>query len=482
MQPIPALCELTALALSQKLESGELTAVEITKAYLEAIRLRDGEAHAYLETWPEDALAEAAASDHRRAEGKPLSQWDGVPVAVKDNMVVRGRVCSCASKMLERFVSPYDATVVARLRAAGLPLLGRLNMDEFAMGGSTENSAFTPTRNPRDLSRVPGGSSGGSAAAVAAGMAPWALGSDTGGSIRQPAAFCGVVGAKPAYGAVSRYGLVAFASSLDQIGPLAKTARDAACLLDIVAGPDWRDATSDPLILGDYAARMPEDVKGLRLGLISECFGPGLSEEVRKAVLAAAERFERLGATVKEVSVPSLPHALPAYYVISSAEASSNLARFDGVRYGHRAESYVDLDELYRQSRREGFGMEVKRRVMLGAFVLSSGYQDQYYLQALKVRELLRHDVQTALEGCDALLSPVAPTTAYRLGEKSGDPMEMYLGDIYTVPANITGLPAVSVPCATSGLPVGLSLMGGKNSLATLLGAAEVFEQGGMEA
>ena len=479
MKPIPALCSKPVAELLSLLCSGQATSVEITQAYLNAIAARDEQVHAYLEVYAQDALSQAAASDARRAAGRPLSPLDGVPVAVKDNMVMEGRVCSCASKMLASFRSPYDATVIQKVKAAGMPILGRLNMDEFAMGGSTENSAFGVTRNPWNLDCVPGGSSGGSAAAVAAGMAPVALGSDTGGSIRQPASFCGVVGVKPAYGAVSRYGLVAFASSLDQIGPLCKTVEDAALMLDVICGPDPRDATSDASLTHGYAARLSMDLSGLTLGLPRECFGKGLGAGVRAAVEAAAETFRRLGAQVREVSVPSLPYALSAYYVISSAEASSNLARFDGVRYGYRAKEYADLDELYRKSRQEGFGMEVKRRILLGTFALSSGYQDQYYLKAQQARELLRYEAGEALKACGALLTPVAPTPAYRLGEKTGDPMEMYLGDIYTVPANITGLPAISVPCGLSaeGLPIGMCLLGARDSLALVLGAGAAYER-----
>ncbi len=479
MKPIPALCSKPVTELLSLLCAGQTTSVEITRAYLDAIAARDEEIHAYLEVYAEDALSEAAASDARRAAGRTLSPLDGIPLAVKDNMVMRGRVCSCASRMLASFRSPYDATAVQRVKAAGMPILGRLNMDEFAMGGSTENSAFGVTHNPWNLDCVPGGSSGGSAAAVAAGMAPVALGSDTGGSIRQPASFCGVGGVKPAYGAVSRYGLVAFASSLDQIGPLCKNVEDAALVLDVICGPDPRDATSDAALTHGYAARLNTDLTSLTLGLPRECFAEGLNAEVRAAVEAAAETFRRLGAQVREVSIPSLPYALSAYYVISSAEASSNLARFDGVRYGYRAGEYADLDELYRKSRQEGFGMEVKRRILLGTFALSSGYQDQYYLKAQQARELLRYEVGEALKLCGALLTPVAPTPAYRLGEKTGDPMEMYLGDIYTVPANITGLPAVSVPCGLSGagLPIGMSLMGERDSLAALLGAGAAYER-----
>ena len=479
MKPIPALCQKTMTELCALLDGGQITSVEIVQAYLRAIDARDGEVHAYLETYPDDALREAAEADARRVKGQKRSPLDGVPIAVKDNLVMRGRVCSCASRMLASFRSPYDATVIQKLHDAGMPVLGRLNMDEFAMGGSTENSAFGVTRNPWKLDCVPGGSSGGSAAAVAAGMAPAALGSDTGGSIRQPAGFCGVVGVKPAYGAVSRYGLVAFASSLDQVGPLCKTAADAALLLDVICGGDSRDMTSDPPLARPCAGRAVRDLSGLTVGLPVECFGEGLDVQVRAAVEGAAKALGALGATVCEVSIPSLPYALPAYYVISSAEASSNLARYDGVRYGYRARDCASLDELYRKSRQEGFGAEVKRRILLGTFALSSGYQDQYYLRALKARELLRHEAAQALERCGALLSPVSPTPAYRLGEKTGDPMEMYLGDIYTVPANITGLPAVSIPCGRSseGLPIGMSLMGARDSLPLLMDAAIAYER-----
>lgn len=356
MKPIPALCQKTVTELCALLDGGQITSVEIVQAYLRAIDARDGEVHAYLETYPDDALREAAESDRRRAQGRRLSPLDGVPIAVKDNLVMRGRVCSCASRMLESFRSPYDATVIQKLHAAGMPILGRLNMDEFAMGGSTENSAFGVTRNPWKLDCVPGGSSGGSAAAVAAGMTPAALGSDTGGSIRQPASFCGMVGVKPAYGMVSRYGLVAFASSLDQIGPLCKTAADAALVLDVICGGDPHDMTSDPTLAQPCAVREARDLSGLTVGLPRECFGEGLDQQVCAAVEAAAEALHRLGMQVREVSIPSLPYALPAYYVISSAEASSNLARFDGVRYGYRARAYADLDELYRKSRQEGRG------------------------------------------------------------------------------------------------------------------------------
>ncbi|HNW85718.1 MAG TPA: Asp-tRNA(Asn)/Glu-tRNA(Gln) amidotransferase subunit GatA [Candidatus Limiplasma sp.] len=482
MRPYPEICKLTVVELIAALKGGELTASDITQAYLDSIAAQNGVINAYLDVFAKDARKEAAASDARRQAGCPLSALDGIPVAVKDNMLVEGTRCTCASKMLQDFVSPYSATAVEKLRAAGMVLLGKLNMDEFAMGSSTENSAFGVCRNPWALDRVPGGSSGGAAAAVAAGMAPVALGSDTGGSIRQPASFCGVVGVKPAYGTVSRYGLVAFASSLDQIGPLCKTAEDAAMVMSVIAGRDRRDATSDATLASEFPLTDLPTLTGLTIGMPRECFGEGLSMPVYHAVQAAAEQLRAMGANVVEVSVPSLPYALSAYYVLSSAEASSNLARFDGVRYGYRVREYADLDELYRKSREEGFGLEVKRRIMLGTFALSSGYQDQYYLKAQQARELLRYEFGLALENCDALLTPVAPTYAYKLGEKTADPMEMYMGDLYTVPANLTGLPNVSVPCGCAEengerLPVGMSLLGARDSLGKLLSIAAAYER-----
>ena len=476
------ICRLTAAQLAKALAEKALSSVEIVEAYLDSIARQNGSLNCFLDVYADTALAEARASDTRRLGGKPLSALDGVPAALKDNILVKGRKCTCASRMLADFVSPYDATATLRVKAAGMPILGKLNMDEFAMGGSNETSFFGPARNPWALDRVPGGSSGGAAAAVAAGMSPVALGSDTGGSIRQPASFCGVVGAKPAYGTVSRYGLVAFASSLDQIGPLCKTAEDAALVMNVIAGHDEHDATSDASLEADFALSAPESLEGLTLGLPAECFGKGLDERVSDAVRAAADRLAAMGARLTSVSLPTLPYALSCYYVLSSAEASSNLARFDGVRYGYRAPEYADLDELYRKSRQQGFGDEVKRRILLGTFALSSGYQDQYYLKAQQARELLRYEFGQALTSCDALLTPVAPTPAYRIGEKSADPMAMYMGDLYTVPANLTGLPAVSAPCGCveeggALLPVGMSLMGAKASLPRLLSIAAACER-----
>ena len=481
MRPYPDICKLTLVELAAALAGGELTSAEITQAYLDSIAAQNGTINAFLEVFAASARKDAAQSDLRRQSGKPLSALDGIPIAIKDNMLVEGTKCTCASKILADFVSPYNATVVEKLRAAGMVLLGKLNMDEFAMGSSTENSAFGVCHNPWSPGRVPGGSSGGAAAAVASGMAPVALGSDTGGSIRQPASFCGVVGVKPAYGTVSRYGLVAFASSLDQIGPLAKTAQDAALVMGVIAGHDRRDATSDATLSTDFTPDTLTSLEGLTIGLPKECFGDGLSMPVYHSVQAAAEQLRAMGAKVVEVSIPSLPYALSAYYVLSSAEASSNLARFDGVRYGYRVKEYADLDELYRKSREEGFGIEVKRRIMLGTFALSSGYQDQYYAKAQQARELLRYEFGLALTACDALLTPVAPTYAYKLGEKTDDSMEMYMGDLYTVPANLTGLPNISVPCGFAQengerLPVGMSLLGARDSLKKLFSIAAAYE------
>ena len=456
------LIELPLYTLSRKLASGELSSREATAAYLQAIKEKEPSIGAYLTVLEESAMKKAAEVDEKRAAGKTLSPLAGVPAGIKDNICTKGVRTTCASKMLENFVSPYNAGVIERLEEADAVLLGKLNMDEFAMGSSTENSFFKVTHNPRDLSRVPGGSSGGSAAAVAANEAAFALGSDTGGSIRQPAAFCGVVGMKPTYGTVSRYGLVAFASSLDQIGPLTRTVRDSAMVMDTIAGHDRRDSTSIKMDAVSYGEKIGQSIRGMKIALPEEFFGEGLSDEVRKGIEEAALQFQALGAEIVKVSMPTLSHALPAYYIISSAEASSNLARFDGVRYGYRAADYDDITSLYKKTRSEGFGAEVKRRIMLGTFALSSGYYDAYYKKALQVRTLIVNDYNRIFEKCDFILSPVAPTTAYKIGEKTADPLSMYLGDIYTVPVNIAGLPSLSMPCADApdGLPIGMQLIG----------------------
>lgn len=475
------LTEMTAAALSEAMEKREISSVEAAKAYLDTIREKDGEIGAYLTVTEEEALASARRADEKRAAGETLSPLAGVPGGIKDNICTRGVKTTCASKMLENFVPPYDAAVMERLQAQGFVMLGKTNLDEFAMGSSTENSYYHLTRNPRDPSRVPGGSSGGSAAAVAAGEAAFALGSDTGGSIRQPAAFCGVVGMKPTYGTVSRYGLVAFASSFDQIGPLTRDVRDNALVLSAIAGHDRRDATSVRRDGGSLAGEIGAGVKGMRIALPREYFGRGIDARVSGAVQAAARRLESLGARVEEVNMESLGHALPAYYILSSAEASSNLARFDGVKYGFRAENCENMDQLYKNTRSEGFGKEVKRRIMLGTFVLSAGYYDAYYKQAQKVRTLIVEDFARVFRSCELILSPVAPTTAYAIGEKTADPLTMYLGDVYTVPVNIAGLPALSLPCGAdeNGLPIGIQLIGPAFSERRLYRAGYALEQSG---
>ncbi len=474
--------EITGLSLrelSAALQGRAVSSVEATGAYLAAIRQKEPSVGAYLSVLEGAAMQKAASIDDRRIKGEALPPLAGVPIGLKDNICTKGFKTTCASKMLENFVPPYDAHVAQLLDEAGTVLLGKLNMDEFAMGSSTENSYFQVTHNPRDLSRVPGGSSGGSAAAVAAGEAAFTLGSDTGGSIRQPAAFCGVVGMKPTYGTVSRYGLVAFASSLDQIGPLTRDVRDNALVMDCIAGHDKRDTTSLPMEKLNYSAEIGKDIRGMKIALPKEFFGEGLADDVKEGILTAAKQFRALGAEVLEVSMPTLAHALPAYYIISSAEASSNLARFDGIRYGYRAAEYDDITQLYKKSRSEGFGAEVKRRIMLGTFALSSGYYDAYYKKALQVRTLIRQDYDRIFADCDCILSPVAPTTAYKLGEKTADPLSMYLGDIYTVPVNIAGLPALSMPCGVSpeGLPIGMQLIGKAFSEPVLYRIGRAYER-----
>lgn len=474
--------ELTKKSLSElasALENKEISSVELTREYLNSIAKNEEKIGAYITVDEKSALDSAAAVDQKRANGEKLSPLAGIPAAIKDNICTKGTKTTCASKMLADFVPPYDAHVIERLKANDFVMLGKLNMDEFAMGSSTENSAMKITHNPCDTDRVPGGSSGGSAAAVAAFEAAYTLGSDTGGSIRQPASFCGVVGMKPTYGSVSRYGLVAFASSLDQIGPVTHNVRDNAMVLNAIVGHDRRDATSIDRVYGDFTAELGKGVKGMKIGLPKEFFGEGISSDVKECVLSAAKVYESLGAEIVDLSMPSIDHALAAYYVISSAEASSNLARFDGVRYGYRTSEFEDIDELYRKSRSEGFGAEVKRRIMLGTFALSSGYYDAYYKKALQVRNMIMKDFDEVLTKCDLILSPVAPTVAYKIGEKAADPLTMYLGDAYSVPVNIAGVPAISIPCGVGegNMPVGMQLMGKPFSEATLYRAAYAFEE-----
>lgn len=474
-----AIIDMTISELSQELQARRLSAEETALAYLEQMERREPQVGAYLTVTREAALKQAKEVDQKRAKGESLPVLAGIPAGIKDNICTKGVKTTCASRMLENFLPPYDATVMERLQNQSLVMLGKLNMDEFAMGSTTENSYYQATKNPRDLTRVPGGSSGGAAACVAAQEAAYAIGSDTGGSIRQPAAFCGVVGMKPTYGAVSRYGLIAFASSLDQIGPITKNVADNALVMNALAGKDPRDATSLDHQWDDFTGEIGKEVKGMRIALPKQYFGEGISPGVKDAVLAAAKQYEALGAVVEEADLPALEYALPAYYVISSAEASSNLARFDGVKYGFRAKDYENIDELYKATRTQGFGKEVKRRIMLGSFVLSAGYYDAYYKKALQVRTLIQREFHRALQSHDLILAPVAPTTAYRLGEKTADPLQMYLGDVCTVPVNIAGIPSLSLPCGENedGLPVGMQLIGPAYSEPMLYRAGYAFEQ-----
>lgn len=467
--------------LSALLRSGELSALELTEAALARLDATEPSIGAFLTRTPERALATAREVDEARARGEDLPALAGVPVAVKDNICVQGVRCTCASRILGNYTAIYDATVTERLGRARMPILGKTNLDEFAMGSSTENSALGVTRNPHDLSRVPGGSSGGSAAAVSAGQAPLALGSDTGGSIRQPASYCGVTGLKPTYGRVSRYGLVAFASSLDQIGPIARDVRDAALLLESIGGHDPRDSTSASLAMPDLTAALTGDVRGLRVGVIAELTGEGIAPEVQDATEAAVAVLEGLGASVGRVSLPSVRHAVPVYYLVAPAEASSNLARFDGVRYGHRTAAKVaDPVEMYARTRAEGFGPEVKRRILTGTYALAAGYYDAYYLKAQKVRTLLAREFARAFESFDVLVSPTAPDVAFRIGEFVDDPIAMYLADICTIPVNLCGLPGLSVPCGvapSSGMPIGLQLITPAFAEDTLLRAGDAYQR-----
>lgn len=468
---------------AEALRKKEYSAVQLTQAYLDQIDAKDKTIGAYITVTAERALERAKAFDGGKDSVCDISPLAGIPCAVKDNMCTKGVKTTCASKMLGGYVPPYSAHVVERLEQSGAIILGKLNMDEFAMGSTTENSAFKVCRNPMDTDRVPGGSSGGSAAAVAAKEAVYTLGSDTGGSIRQPASFCGVVGMKPTYGSVSRYGLIAFASSLDQIGPITSTVFDNALVLNAIVGHDRKDATSVKRIYEDFTTDIKKGVKGMKIGIPLQFFGEGISGDVKAAVLAAAEAYRTMGAELVEVSMPSIDYALSAYYVISSAEASSNLARFDGIRYGYRCDEYDNIDEFYRKNRSEGFGMEVKKRIMLGTFALSSGYYDAYYKKALQVRSLVRKDFDAAFEKCNFIISPVAPTVAYKIGEKVGDSLQMYMGDAYSVPVNIAGIPALTLPCGTGegGMPVGMQLIGPAFSESILYRAGFAFENRGSE-
>ena len=471
--------KLTVHELKEKLAKKELTVQEITKAYVDKINEKEKDIGAFITTLCDEALEEAKDIQEKIDAGEIKGELAGIPIGIKDNMCTKGIKTTCASKMLENFVSPYDATVVEKLKKQHMIDLGKLNMDEFAMGASTEYSAFHITRNPRNLNTVPGGSSGGSAAAVAANLVPWALGSDTGGSIRQPAAFCGVVGLKPTYGLVSRYGLVAFASSLDQIGPITKDVEDAAILLNVIAGHDERDTTSENREKVDYTKCLKNDVKGLKIGVPREFFGEGINEEVKEKLEAAIEKYKEMGAEVEEFSLDIADYALATYYIIACAEASSNLGRFDGIRYGYRAKNFTDLKEIYRNSRSEGFGDEVKRRIILGTYVLSSGYYDAYYKKAQQVRTVVRKEFDKAFEKYDILLTPTSPTVAFEIGTRSTNPLEMYLADICTVSVNIAGLPGISIPCGedSKGMPIGMQLIGNRFEEEKILNAAYTYEQ-----
>ena len=467
------LYELTVHELVEKLDKNEITVQDITNAYVDRINEKEKDIHAFVTVTTEDAIQKSKNVD------KTKSKFAGIPIGIKDNICTKGVKTTCSSKMLENFISPYDATVVEKLNNEGIISLGKLNLDEFAMGASTEYSAFGTTKNPWDLNRVPGGSSGGSAAAVAANMVPWALGSDTGGSVRQPASLCGVVGLKPTYGLVSRYGLVAFASSLDQIGPITKDVEDAAMLLGIIAGHDERDSTSVNKEKIDYTKKLKEGVKGLKIGVPKEFLGEGINEEVKKSIQEVAKTYEKLGATVEECSLDIAEKALATYYIIACAEASSNLGRFDGIRYGYRTKEYEDLNDIFVNSRSEGFGAEVKRRIILGTYVLSSGYYDAYYKKAQKVRTFIKNEFDKLFKKYDVLLTPTSPTVAYDIGTRSKNPLEMYLADLCTVSVNIAGLPGISIPSGvdSQGMPIGMQLIGKSFEEETILKAAYAAEQ-----
>ncbi|MGB7443532.1 MAG: Asp-tRNA(Asn)/Glu-tRNA(Gln) amidotransferase subunit GatA [Coleofasciculaceae cyanobacterium] len=467
--------------LHQQLISKERSAVEISQETLDKIEQLEPKVHSFLHVTADYALEQARQVDAKIAAGEEIGLLAGIPIGIKDNMCTKGIPTTCASKILGNFVPPYESTVTQKLKDAGAVMVGKTNLDEFAMGSSTENSAYQVTANPWDLSRVPGGSSGGSAAAVAAGECPISLGSDTGGSIRQPASFCGVIGMKPTYGLISRFGLVAFASSLDQIGPFATNVEDAAILLGAIAGYDPQDATSIKVEIPDYTKSLQPDLKSkkLKIGIIKETFGEGIDSVVAKTVQAAIEQLQKLGAEVKEISCPRFRYGLPTYYIIAPSEASANLARYDGVKYGTRVADADNLLEMYTKTRSAGFGDEVKRRIMLGTYALSAGYYDAYYLKAQKVRTLIKQDFEAAFEDVDVLVSPTAPTTAFKAGEKTEDPLSMYLGDLMTIPVNLAGLPGISIPCGfdETGLPIGMQLIGKVLREDQLLEVAYAYEQ-----
>ena len=471
--------ELTVHELQEKIKNKELTITEITKAYVDRMNEKEKDVQAFITELKDEALKQSEEIQNKIDNGEKLGDLAGIPIGIKDIICTKGVKTTCASKMLENFVAPYDATVVEKLNKEGMINLGKLNMDEFAMGASTEYSALAKTRNPWNLNTVPGGSSGGSAAAVAANLVPWALGSDTGGSIRQPASFCGVVGLKPTYGLVSRYGLVAFASSLDQIGPITKDVTDSAILLNLLVGHDEKDTTSLDMPKTDYTKALKNDVKGLKIGIPKEFFAEGINKEVKEKLDEAIEKYKELGAEIEEFSLDIAEYALATYYIIACAEASSNLGRFDGIRYGYRTKNYENLKDIYINSRSEGFGAEVKRRIILGTYVLSSGYYDAYYKKAQQVRTLVKEKFNKAFEKYDVILTPTSPTVAFEVGTRSNNPLEMYLADICTVSVNIAGLPGISVPCGvdSKGMPIGMQLIGNRFEEGKILNAAYTYEQ-----
>ena len=471
--------DLTVHELKEKLVNKELTISEINKAYIDRIIEKEPEIKAFVTTLTDTALEQAKVIEEKVNMGEITSEYAGIPIGIKDNICTKGVKTTCSSKMLENFVSPYNATVTEKLNEENVINLGKLNMDEFAMGSSTEHSAFKKTCNPWNLNKVPGGSSGGSAAAVAAGMVPWALGSDTGGSIRQPASLCGVVGLKPTYGLVSRYGLVAYASSLDQIGPITKDVEDCAILLNMISGHDEKDTTSINIDKKDYTTSLKNDVKGLKVGVPKEFLAEGVNSEVKDAIEKAIEEYKSMGAIVEECSLPIADYSLATYYIISCAEASSNLGRFDGIRYGYRTPNYENLNDVFVNSRTEGFGAEVKRRIILGTYVLSSGYYDAYYKKAQQVRTLVKNEFDKVFEKYDVLITPTSPTVAFDMGAKSNNPLEMYLADICTVSVNIAGVPAISIPCGVdnTGMPIGMQIIGKPFDEETILNAAYTYEQ-----
>jgi len=472
------LFELTAHELHAKISKKETSCEEIVRSVLGRISKVENTINAFLTINIDEAIVKAREIDEQISSGKEMTPLTGIPIAIKDNMCTKGEITTCASKILKNYIPPYNATVVEKLLMAGAIPIGKANMDEFAMGSSTENSAYKVTKNPWNTATVPGGSSGGSAASVCAGEAAVALGSDTGGSIRQPASFCGVVGLKPTYGRVSRYGLIAFASSLDQIGPLTKDVTDAAILMNCVSGYDMKDSTSVEKDVPDFRRSLINNIKGLKIGVIKDLLGKGIDEGVKKAVIDASNLLKKLGAKIEEVSMPTFEYGVPTYYILATAEASSNLERYDGVKYGHRSSNADDILSMYYNTRQEGFGPEVKRRIMLGTYALSAGYYDAYYLKAQKVRTLIKQDFDKAFSKFDALISPTAPTVAFKIGEKIGDPLSMYLSDIATIPINLAGIPAISIPCGfVNDLPVGLQIMGKAFDEETVFKVAYTYEQ-----